>query len=138
MQLTDVLSRIDSILTGAPFGYVVAKEPFGFGRQPATALHRTYCLSTQDPREVGGYLGYVQNEIVPVSIRIARKVQRDAVAAHRALLTDVSSLQAAIARDGVDGDYNADVETWRVEEPGPTDDYVIAELIALADYERGL
>jgi hypothetical protein len=138
VQLTDVLARFDAILTGAPFSYVVSKEPFGFDRQPQQLLHRTYCLKADDPREVGGYLGYAQNEIVPVTIRLARKVQRDAVAAYRALLTDVSSLQAAIARDGIDGDYNADVETWRVPEPGPDDPFVVAELVALADYERQL
>lgn len=138
MLITDVLTRIDSILQSAPFEFTRAKEPFGFDRQPQQQLHRTYCLVADDPREVGGYLGYAQAELVPVTIRLARKVQRNATAAYRALLTDVSSLQAAIARDGIDGDYNADVDTWRVLEPGPNDDYVVAELIALADYERAL
>lgn len=138
MLITDVLNRFSSILADAPFNYVASKEPFGFDLQPQQRLDRTFCLAADDPREIGGHLGYAQSEIVPVTIRLARKVQRDAVAAHRALLTDVSSLQSAIARDGTNGDYNADVETWRVPEPGKDDDYVIAELIALADYERTL
>ena len=138
MLLTDVLTRLDALVTGAPFHYRAAKEPFGFDLQPNQLLDRTYCILADPPREIGGYIGYAQSEIVPVTIRLARKVQRDAVGTYRRLLTDISSLQSAVAHDGVAGDYNADIETWRCPEPGPDDDFVIAELVALTDYERSL
>jgi hypothetical protein len=138
MTIVDVLGRIDRVVTGAPFQYRAAREPFGFDLQPNQLLDRTYCLDASDSREVEAYIGYAQSEIVPVTIRLARKVHRDAVAAYRTLLTDVSSLQAALVRDGVAGDYNAEIDSWRVPEPGPTDDFVIAELTALVDYERAL
>ena len=73
-----------------------------------------------------------------MTLRLARKAGRDPVTTYRTLLTDVSSLASAITRDGVAGDYNADVTSWRVPEPGPDDDFVIAELLVTTDYERSL
>jgi hypothetical protein len=138
MTIVEVLTRIDSIVTASPFDYRAAKEPFGFDLEANQLLDHTYCVKADEPREIGGYIGYGQSEIVPVTIRLARKVQRDAVAAYRAMLTDVSSLQSALTRDGVLGDYNADVERWRVLEPGPKDDFVIGEIVAITDYEHQL
>ena len=136
-SLTDVLARLDAILTGAPFGFVQTLEPFGFDRQPSQSLDRSYCRLPGRARSVG-LIGYQQDEIVPVAIRIARLVRRDANGAVRDVLTDCSSLTAAISRDGVLGDYNADVQPGEVREPGPDDEHVVGELIALVDYERPL
>jgi hypothetical protein len=138
MTIVDVVNRVSSLVAGDPYYYRIAKEPFGFDRQPQQRLDRTFCVQSGDPREIGGYIGYAQSEIVPVTIRLARLVQRDAVAAYRAMLTDVSSLQSTIAHDGVLGDYNADVEGWTLPEPQSDADYVIAELVVLTDYEREL
>lgn len=136
-SLNDALDRLDAILTGEPFGFIKTIEPFGFDLQPSQKLDRTYCLLAGRGR-AGGLIGFQQAEVVPVSIRIARLVRRDAIAAMRLLNTDCSSLTAAIARDGVNGDYNADVEPPQVREPGPEDEHVVGELIALVDYERPL
>ena len=138
MTIVDVVNRVSSLVASAPFHYQAAREPFGVGRQPQQRLHRTFCVESEAPREIAEHFGYAQSEIVPVTIRLARLVQRDAVAAVRAMLTHVSSLQSALARDGVAADYNADVESWQVPDPGPDDDFVIAELLVLTDYERAL
>jgi hypothetical protein len=137
-SIVDVFERFDAILSVPPFDYVATKEPFGFDRQPQQRLDKTYCLQSGEPRELGGLLGYAQTELVPVTISLARLVRRDAVAVYRTMLTDVSSLCAALARDGVLGDYSADVETWRLPEPADEADFVIAEIVAVADYERSL
>ena len=136
-SLTDALERLDAILTGEPFGFRETEEPFGFDRQPSQGLDRSYCLLPGRAR-VGGLIGMQQAEVVPVTIRIARLVRRDANGAVRAVLTDCNSLCAAISRDGVFGDYNADVQPGEVREPGPSDEHVVGELMAVVDYERPL
>lgn len=138
MTIADVVNRISSLVASPPFEFERAKEPFSFDLQPQQRLHRAYCVESGSPRDLGGLIGFQQAEIVPITVRLARLVQRDANAAYLAMLTDVGSLQAAFARDGVLGDYNADVEDWRVQPPEKASDFIVAELLVLTDYERAL
>jgi hypothetical protein len=136
-SLDTIIGRISSLVAAPPFAFERAKEVFGFDLQPAQHVDKTFCI-VGELGEATPYLGLAQGEIDRVSLRLARKIKRDAAAAAALLYTDCSSLQAGIVRDGVLGDYNGEVVHWEIPTPGKDDDFVVAELDLTVDFDREL
>jgi hypothetical protein len=135
MNTSDMVNRVSSILAAAPFSFTQATEPFGLDLQPNTHLDRVFCIVGQ-LEDVTPYLGLAQAQVDRLTINIARKFNRAPHAAVATLDVDVSSLQSAVVRDGTAGDYNGYVVDWNVRDPEDADNFAVAEIQVLVDYDR--
>lgn len=132
-----IVARIGSLLASQPYEYQQAKEPFSFELQPDQALDKMFCVIAE-LESVEAYLGPAQAEINKLTIRMARKIRKDATESTRLLYLDCGSLQSSVIADGLQGDYAGEVVDWRVPPPGPKDTHVIAEISLTADFDRAL
>jgi hypothetical protein len=127
-----VWDRINSICAGSPFEYRQALEPFGLELQPAGSEDKAFYVG-MELLSVDGMIGYQQVERWEATI--------DGVqVAYRQLLVDVSSMMSTLAREdpGQQFTFEDDSIEGDIPEPGETDAVVIAELTAVANFERAL
>lgn len=137
MTSMQIFDRVSSLVAGAPYSFERAKEPFSFDLQPDQALDRAY-HATIEHQQSDGYLGLAQAELEILRIHLCRKVQRDPHAVYRQLVTDISSLVSSVLLDGVDSDYNAELQGWRVPDPAPDQAFIIGMVEFTVDYDREL
>lgn len=138
MVIGTVLSRVKTLVSAEPFRYEEARDSFSFQLQPSTALHKAFRLEAQKTGE-DGYLGMYCAERWELSLWITRRVRGNAVGAYDALLTDVSSLTAAVHRDARAGDYVVyDSVRAELPQPGGDEDFLVARLRAEIDFDRAL
>ncbi len=102
-----IRDRIASVCAAQPFGFVEAVTPFDFSLQPTSAIDGVFRLTSEAEGVIGGF-NFTEERIDRVEIWLARKHSGAPQAAYRALLTDASSLRAAVIRDGAvaGGDYS--------------------------------
>jgi hypothetical protein len=137
MTIDDIVGRVSSILASAPYNLTLALEPFSLDLQPSQHLDEVFCVLAEAD-DVTAYLGYAQAQIDRLTIRLARKINSDPHAATSQLYVDVHSLASSIIRDGSGADYNAWVHGWAIPHPDDTDNFAVAEIEVLADYDRAL
>ena len=137
MTTDTVVGRISTIIASAPYSMLRADEPFSFDLQPSQNLDQVFCLLAESD-EVTAYLGYAQAQIDRLTIRLARKINSDPHGTVSQLYLDVHSLASTIIRDGTAGDYNAVVRSWTIPHPQDRDNFAVAEIEVLADYDRAL
>jgi hypothetical protein len=97
-----LLNRLNSLCAAAPFSLTQAKSPFDFGLQPSGTINQCFRIEAAKQGVIGG-LNYSSEDTDEFTIWIARKENAEPQAAYRALVTDVTSLTAAIVRDGSTG-----------------------------------
>lgn len=101
-QCDVVRDRIASVCAGAPFEFVEAETPFDFKLQPTTQIDQVFRLTCVSDHVIGGF-NYTEERTDHVEIWVARKQSAAPQATYDALLTDASSLRAAVIRDGATG-----------------------------------
>lgn len=102
-----IVNRIASVCAGAPFDFTRAATPFSFALQPTGEIDAVFRLESQSGQIIGGF-NYSEERTDEVRIWVARKLDGDPTKAYERLQCDVSSLRAAVIRDGVSssGDYH--------------------------------
>lgn len=94
-----VLERVTSICLGEPFQYALAPEPFDFTLVPEGAIDGACRVEIVGMAVRGGF-SWSEEHWDEVAVSVARSSGSDPVETYRGLLTEASSLVAAIARDG--------------------------------------
>jgi len=101
-QCDTVRDRIASVCASAPFGFLEAETPFDFTLQPTTQIDQVFRVTCESDFVIGGF-NYTEERQDTMEIWVARKQAGAPRVAYDALVTDVSSLRAAIIRDGATG-----------------------------------
>lgn len=106
MTSTDVRDRVTSVCASAPFHWTPATTPFSFDLMPTGTIDGAFRIES-DLADVIAWLNYAEEHTERVTVWIARKYQGQPDATYRQLLTDCTSLRAAVIRDGLttSGDY---------------------------------
>jgi hypothetical protein len=131
----DVLrDRATSVCAG--LGFVQAQTPFDFELQPTGAIDGVFRLEVQSGSVIGGF-NFSEERTDLITVWVARKQSADPTAAYGLLVTDATSLRAAVIRDGhASGEYFVPAEgaVWDVaHEDGR--EYAVLELTIPANYE---
>lgn len=136
--ITAIVDDLATLLTTSPFSFARAKEPFSFRNLPSQRLDQVCCLlPSGEQRE--DYLGDAEAVIDRVTVRLARKVRMDPVRVAAELTADISSLTVAVGRhQPADPDYSARVTDWTLPEVRADDEYAVAEIDVLVDYDSVL
>lgn len=100
-----VRDRVASICASAPFAFGEAVSPFDFDRQPTTAIDQIFRITSEPSQVIGGF-NYSEERFDILAVWVARKQASDPNGMYRTLLTDASSIRAAVIRDGTNGDYS--------------------------------
>lgn len=106
MSFLDTLrDRVTSVCAGDPFGFIPAGTPFNFDLQPSGTIDTAFRITADLGAPVGGF-NYSEQRTDPMQIWVARKQGADPRETYRQLMTDASSLRAAVIRDSLAGDYD--------------------------------
>lgn len=103
--LATVAQRVASICAGSPFLFVQAQDPFSFALQPTGSIDQVFRIEHGDVA-FNGWTSFSETRIGQVRVFLARKQKGSPQTAYVQLSTDASSITAAVARDGVTGDYD--------------------------------
>ena len=138
-QCDEVRDRIASVCAGAPFQFVLAETPFDFTLQPTTQIDQVFRITCESDSVIGGF-NYTEERTDQVEIWVARKQAGAPNTAYTALVTDVSSLRAAIIRDGATGggDYIVPDGTTFSLEHDTGQEYAVLRLQIPVNYEAVL
>lgn len=135
--LPAIVGRVSSVLASAPFRFTRSQTPFDFDQQPTGLIDQTYTVEGEAGTATGGFR-YTETRIDRVRIGVARHLAGDATTAYDRLLTDATSIVAAVTRDGAQlgGDYDVADEgrTVRVDHDAPTE-FAVLRLVLPVDYE---
>lgn len=120
-QTIDVIrDRIASVCACQPFGFTEAVTPLDFDLNPSGQIDRVFRVTSEAGDVIGGF-NYSEERTDLVQIWVARKHKLDGPACYRQLITDASSLRAAVIRDGIQngGDYCVpqDGSGYQVDQP---------------------
>lgn len=108
----DVLrDRVSSVCAG--LGYTQAQTPFSFELQPSGHVDEVFRVEGEAYQVRGGF-NYTEERTDILSIWVARKHHAEPTEMYRRLTRDVSSIRAAVVRDGcqVSGEYTVPDEGW--------------------------
>jgi hypothetical protein len=131
--------RLSSLCASDPFRLVQAQSPFDFTAQPTGQIDQVFRLTVTQEAVIGG-LNFIEDRTDLFELWIARKQLNNPQEAYGFLLTDVTSITAAIARDGAEtsGEYNL-VDGGSVEFSHETGkEYAVARLALPINYESTL
>ncbi len=95
-----IWDRVASICAGSPFAYVEAQTPFSFDLEPTGVIGASFRLEAQAGPVIGGF-NYCEERTDQIRIWLARAHLGEPTVTYRRLLTDASSLRAAVVRDGL-------------------------------------
>jgi hypothetical protein len=134
-----LLGRINSLCASDPFRFVQAVSPFDFDKQPTGQIDGVFRLTVTANAVIGG-MNFTEDRTDTFELWVARLLNNEPQGALEQLVTDVTSLHAAIVRDGVvtSGEYNVvDGDAAEVtHEPGRA--YAVARLTLPINYEATL
>lgn len=107
MTLTEIRDRVSSVCASAPFGFTRAATPFSFELQPSGGINEVFRIESEAGSVIGGF-NYIDDRTDLLQIWVARKYDADPERMYQRLVTDATSLRAAVIRDGcqVSGDYS--------------------------------
>jgi hypothetical protein len=94
-----LVDRVRSLCCSHPFGFIEAVSSEDFLRQPTGRGDQVFRVKARGGA-VRGQIGYFEERTDPIEIEWIRAINADYDATRRALLRDVTSLTAAIIRDG--------------------------------------
>ena len=104
MSIEDIRGRVSSLC--ADLGMTPSAIPWSFERTPTGVIDQAFRIESEQGQVVG-WFDYVEERTDLVRVWVARKMTTDAQTMYDRLLSDVSSLRAAVIRDGLSdgGDY---------------------------------
>lgn len=94
-----IRDRVTSVCAGSPFAFIPAVSAFDFDQQPSGTIDGAFRVEVQSGEVIGGF-NYSEERTDLVTIWLAKKQHADPLETYRTLSTDVSSLRAAVIRDG--------------------------------------
>ena len=132
-------NRLSSLCAGDPFYLTQAQAPFDFTAQPTGQIDQVFRITAAQESVIGG-TNFSEDRVDLFEVWIARKQMNEPQAAYGLLLADVSSLTAAVARDGaqVSGEYNLVDGGSAVIEHEVGKEYAVARFSLLLTYEATL
>ncbi len=141
MLRVTILNRINSLCASAPFNFTQAISPFDFEHQPDGTIDQVFRVDVDaKAQHVTGGFAFSEERTEVFDIWIARQQIADPQDTYRLLVTDVTSLTAAITRDGATGggDY-AVLDGGGVSfQHDKGQDYAVARLGLAINYETTL
>jgi hypothetical protein len=135
--LDSIRARVASVCAGEPFRFTQALEPFSFDRQPTGDIDEVFRVEAEGGKVIGG-MGYSETRQDVLRIWVARKYSADPDGTYQTLVTDASSLTAAIVRDGATGGGDYDVpDQGRGSKflHDDADEFAVLRLSIVVDYE---
>ncbi len=136
---SDLIDRINSVCASDPFRFTQALSPFDFTKQPTGAIDQVFRVEVEGSSVIGG-LNYSEDRTDLATVWVARKHLSEHNALYRLMETDITSLNAAIIRDGSTGggDFHVpDGGSFELRhDPGL--EYAVARLQLLINYETDL
>lgn len=107
MIVTTIRDRIASVCAADPFRWQEAQTPFSFELQPAGQIDDVFRIEVEGGAVIGGF-NFTEDRTDRVSIWVAKSYAGHPRLAYAGLITDCTSLRAAIIRDGHanGGDYS--------------------------------
>lgn len=136
--LDSLRDRVTSVCAGDPFRFVPSATPFSFDLQPTGAIDGTFRITTELGVPIGGF-NYSEQRTDAMIIWVARKQTADPQVAYRQLITDASSLRAAVIRDGLAGDYDVpDSGSAAAVQPPGGREYTVLRLSVPVQYETSV
>lgn len=129
--------RVTSVCAGDPFRFVPTDSPFSFDLQPTGAIDAAFRVTAEMGAVTGGF-NFSEIRTDPVVIWLARKRTAEPQVMYRQFLTDVSSLRAAVIRDGLTGggDYDVpDAGASAVIRDDPGKEYAVLRFTVPINYE---
>lgn len=97
-----IVSRLNSLCAAAPFVFGSSVSPFDFNHQPSGNIDQVSRVTVEGQSVIGG-LNFSEERTDLVTIWVARKQTAAPQAAYRLLVVDVTSMTAAVTRDGATG-----------------------------------
>jgi hypothetical protein len=103
--------RVTSVC--ARLGYLQAQTPFSFELQPSGAVDEVFRIEGEALTVIGGF-NYTEERTDLLTIWLARKHHSAPTEMYRRLTQDVSSIRAAVVRDGhqTSGEYSVPDDGW--------------------------
>ena len=137
MTSDEIRNRIASVCASQPFSFVRAQTPFSFDLQPTGVIDEVFRTEQAASLVIGGF-NYTEERTDLVTIWVARKHAGDPDQTYQRLLTDASSLRAAVIRDGcqVSGEYSVPNDGSAVSlqrEPGR--EFAVLRITVPVEYE---
>jgi hypothetical protein len=135
-----IVARVNSLLAAAPFGLVQAQSPFDFNVEPTGRIDQAYRVEAEGGTVIGG-MSYSETRQDVLRIWVARKQAAAPQTTYQSLVTDATSITAAVVRDGatLGGDYDV-LDEGRgcsfLQEPGR--EFSVLRLTLSIDYEAQL
>lgn len=132
-----IVDRISSLCASVPFSLSAAPSPFDFDTMPSQAVDGAFRVEADTARVIGGF-GFTGEQTDQVTIWVARKMAAGPVQACRLLMNDMSSLTAAVIRDGAQGGGDYAVEDDGIESACEHDDgreFAVGRLTLPINYE---
>lgn len=140
MTRAELWGRVTSVCASAPFQFTRAQSPFNFALQPVGQIDGVFRLTSEQEAVIGGF-NYSEERTDTLEIWLARLHNGQPQAMYERLLTDITSLTAAIVRDGaqVSGEYAVlDGGAARIEADDATTAYAVGRLALPVNYESVL
>ena len=131
-----IRDRVASICGSSPFQFVNAVTPFDFDLQPNGQIDQVFRITCESDEVIGG-MNFSEERTDRVEIWVARKQAGTPDQMYRALLTDASSMRAAVIRDGCQngGDYTVpDGTTYAIDHQDGLE-YAVLRLTVPVNYE---
>jgi len=135
-----VWARVNSVCASAPFDFIQAPSPFSFSQTPTGLIDRAFRIEMEEAGVIGG-LSYTEDRTDLVHIWVARALASAPQDTYRSLLTDATSLTAAVVRDGAElgGDYDVpDDGRGKTLEHDRTNEFALLRLTLPVNYEAAL
>lgn len=134
-----ILSRLNSVCSGTPFVFGQAVSPFDFSHQPSGNIDQVSRVTVEGQSVIGG-LNFSEERTDLVTVWIARKQAAAPQLAYRLLVIDVTSLTAAVTRDGATGggDYAVLDGSGMSLEHKDGQEFAVARLSLPINYETQL
>jgi len=140
-QFLDVIrARVNSLCASAPFDFTLAATPFDFKNQPTGQIDQVFRIEIEPGKVIGGF-NYSETRQDALRIWVARKYAADPEGTYQQLVTDATSLTAAVVRDGATGGGDYDVPDQGrgcsfLHDKGA--EYALLRLSLVVDYETSL
>lgn len=136
MTSDQIRARVESVCAGAPFALTRAQTPFSFDLQPSGAIDDVFRLEQGGSEVIGGF-NYSEDRTDELQLWVAKKYQGDPEGTYQRLLTDASSVRAAVIRDGLSsGDYIVpDTPAGFSVQRDPGKEYAVLRLTIGVNYE---
>jgi hypothetical protein len=106
LTIDAVVDRVRSLCVASPFSFVEAVSSEDFTRQPSGLSDQVFRVKARGGRALA-QMGMYEERTDLIEMEVIRAVNADYDVTRRALLKDVTSLTAAIIRDGhvTSGEY---------------------------------